>query len=207
MINGVRSKKAKNKASLFQPMAIVELVVSNSHKSNLQRVSEVSVQHPYSNIPYNIVKSSIAIFINEVLYRSLKEQHSDEDLYEYIKSSLLILDIQQENCSNFHVCFMMQLTRFLGFYPQGNYSGTTPFFDLQEGKFISSMPTHANYMPSQISVFLEQLIRSNYSDVHLLILSRVQRKELLRNMILFYQLHISSFGEIRSLEVLEEVIA
>ena len=79
MVTGVRSKKSKNKASLFQPLALVELEVSNTNKGSLQRISEINILHPYSDIPYNIVKSSIAIFLNEILYKAIKEEHADED--------------------------------------------------------------------------------------------------------------------------------
>ncbi|MGZ4057116.1 MAG: DNA repair protein RecO [Bacteroidia bacterium] len=89
IINGVRSKKSKNKASLFQPMALVDLVVSNSGKGGLQRISEINNQHPYSDIPYNIVKSSIAIFLNEILYKTLKEEHADEEMLSSLKTLCL----------------------------------------------------------------------------------------------------------------------
>lgn len=207
IINGARGKRSKNKAAVFQPMALVEMVVSNSEKSSLQRISEVNVQHPYTTIPYNIAKSSIAIFLNELLYRSLKEQHPDEDLYEYISNSLLILDIQPGNCSNFHLCFLVQLSRFLGFYPQGNYTENTPYFDLREGRFTSSMPVHPDFISSKAGRLLDLVIRSGYDDLHRLTIDRLQRKELLQILILFYQLHILSFGEIHSLGILEEVIS
>jgi DNA repair protein RecO (recombination protein O) len=206
IINGVRGKKSKNKASLFQPMSLVELVVSNSEKEKLQRISEINNQHPYSDIPYNIVKSSIAMFLNEILYKTIKERNVDEGMFEYIKNSLLILDLKTENCSNFHLCFLVQLSRFFGFYPQGNYNTNTPFFDLREGRFISSLPPHPYYLKPQYSLLLDNLAKSNYEMLHLLKIDKHERKELLQFLILFYQLHLS-FTEIKSLEVLQEVIA
>lgn len=207
IINGVRSKRSKNKASLFQPMALVDLVVSHSEKSNLQRISEINIQHPYSDIPFNMIKSSVTMFLNEMLYRSLKEQHVDEGLYQFIKNSLLILDLKTESCANFHLLFLVQLSRFLGFYPQNNYSNDTFFFDLHEGRFINQIPVHPNFLDQKSSIILDRLIQANYENVQELKIDKMQRKNLLKSLILFYQVHISSFGEIRSLEVLEEVIA
>ena len=188
-------------------MAIVDLVVSNSEKTSLQRISEITIQHPYSDIPYNIIKSSLAIFLNEMLYRSIKEQHADEGLYDFIKNSLLILDLKTESCANFHLLFLIQLSRFLGFYPQGNYSVRTPSFDLQEGRFIDQIPVHRNYLDPQYSAVLDELIHTDYENAHALRIDKQQRNFLLNSLIVFYQCHISSFGDIRSLEILQEVIS
>lgn len=206
MVSGVRSKRSKNKATLFQPLALVDMVVSNSNKGSLQRISEITILHPYSEIPNNIVKSSIAIFLNEILYKALREEHSDEDLFDYIKNSLLVLDLKHDNCSNFHIFFMIQLSRFLGFYPQGKHTVETPIFDLKEGRFTNHTPTHVHYLTEQNSELLNNFIGATYETIADLKIDSVRRKELLQAMIAFYQLHITSFKEIRSQEILEEVI-
>lgn len=207
MISGARSKKSKTKASLFQPMTIVELEVSNSTKSNLHRISEIAIQHPYSDIPYNIVKSSIVIFLNEVLFRSLKEEEANEDLFSFIKNSLLILDLKTESCSNFHLCFLVQISKFFGFYPQGNFSDKNSFFDLCDGKFISRMPSHNNYLNPALSFLLDKIMSTKFENIQDLKMDSNQRKTLLYSLIFFFQFHIPSFGEIKSIAVLEEVIS
>src|ERR1017187_5840597 len=190
MVSGVRSKKSKNKATLFQPLALIEMVVSNSNKGTLQRISELNILHPFINIPYDIVKSSIAIFLNEILYKALREEHSDVDLFDFMKNSLLILDLKHENCSNFHIFFMIQLSRFLGFYPQGKCIPETPFFDLREGKFIDRLPEHFYYLNTQNSKMLYDFIGASYETIQQLKVDNNGRKELLQAMITFYQLHI-----------------
>ena len=206
MISGARSKKSKTKASLFQPMTIIDIEVSNSTKSNLHRISEISIQYPYSDIPYNIVKSSIAIFLNEVLFRSLKEEHPDEDLFSFIKNSLLILDIKNESCSNFHLCFLVQISKFFGFYPQGSFSETNSYFDLCDGKFSSRLPSHNNYFNSTNSFLLDRIMCSKFENIHELKIDSIQRKNLINGLVFFFKFHIPSFGEIKSMAVLEEVI-
>ncbi len=206
MVSGVRSKKSKNKATLFQPLTLVEMVVSNSNKGTLQRISEINILHPYADIPYDIVKSSIVIFLNEILYKALREEHSDEDMFEFIKNSLLVLDLKHDNCSNFHIFFMIQLSRFLGFFPQGKYTAETPIFDLREGRFINHLPDHFYYLSTQNSMLLYDFISSGYETIHQLKMDNSERKDLLQSMIVFYQLHIASFKEIKSQEILEEVL-
>jgi len=206
MIKGTRSKNSKHKASLFQPLALVDMVVSNAHKNTLQRVSELSIAHPYSNLPYDIIKSSIALFLNEVLYKALHEGNPDEDLFDFIENSLLILDLKQENCSNFHIYFMIQLSRYLGFYPQGSFADRTPIFDLREGCFVRNFPVHSFYLGSGHSALLNDFINTNYELIHTIVLDKAERKQLLNALILFYQLHIDTFKEIKSQEVLQQVI-
>lgn len=207
IISGARSKKSKTKASLFQPMTIVELEVSNSTKSNLHRISEISIHHPYSDIPYNIVKSSIVIFLNEILFRSLKEEEADGDLFLFIKNSLLILDLKNESCSNFHLSFLIQISKFFGFYPQGNFSETNSYFDLCNGKFISSMPSHNNYLNPKLSFLLDKIMSTKFDNIQDLKMESSDRKILLYSLVFFFKFHIPSFGEIKSMAVLEEVIS
>ena len=207
IVKGVRSKKSKFKATIFQPFALVEMVVSNTDKAQLQRISEINMLYPYADIPYNIIKSSIVLFLNEVVNKAIKEQHSDEDLFEYIKNSLQMLDLKHDNCSNFHVFFMIQLSRYLGFFPQGNYSSDTSFFDLQEGCFVNHSPHHPNYLNALQSSLFGELLNAQYNTIHQLKIDKSQRKQLLQALIKYYQLHIASFGEIKSLEILEQIIA
>ncbi len=207
IVNGVRGKKSKFKAPVFQPLTLVDMVVSNTDKAKLQRISEINIHYPYNDIPYNIIKSSIALFLNEVLYKAIKEQHSDENLFEYVKNSLQLLDLNHHNCSNFHVFFMVQLSRYLGFFPEGQCTAATPIFDLLEGRFVGPLPNHPNYLIAEQSKLLNQLINAEYGTIHQLEMDKHQRRQLLQSLIKFYQLHITSFGEIKSLEVLEQVIA
>jgi DNA repair protein RecO (recombination protein O) len=99
----------------------------------------------------------------------------------------------------------VQLSRFLGFFPEGKYAVTTPIFDMQEGKFVGSMPSHSLYMDAHQSNMLNELINAEYGSIHFLKIDKNQRKQLLQSLVKFYQLHITSFGEIKSLEILEQI--
>lgn len=204
--NYSRSKKSKGKASLFQPLSLVDLVIKQSKKGGLERISDIGIFHPYTTLPYDIIKSSIALFLNEVLHRSLQEEHNDMELFEFIKSSLLILDLNDTSNGNFHLFFILQLSRFLGFFPQGKYCNNQTIFDLQEGKFSQFEPLHTKYLDTKLSFLLSQLLKQKYDTLHTVTMSKVQRKEILNSLIVFYQLHIVSFKEIKSQAILQEVI-
>jgi DNA repair protein RecO (recombination protein O) len=206
IVSGVRSKRSKNKASLFQSLALVDIVMAGNQRQAMSRISEISIHQPYYHLPFDIIKSSIAIFINEVLLHSFKEPHPDEELFLFLKSSLLILDLDTGGCSNFHLGFLLQFCRFLGFSPQGEYSGDTPIFDLQEGKFVNYLPKHSFYLNSHASGLLYRFAGSSYAELNDVKLSKEERKQLLNALVLFYQLHIPSFGTIKSIPVLEEII-
>lgn len=207
IINGVRNKRSKNKANLFQPLTLVDAVIMMNERSGLQRITEIALHQQYSHLPFDIIKSSIALFINEILVKSLKEAQGDPDIFDFIRSSLLFLDLSIENPANLHLSFMARLSRFLGFYPQGNYSSDTPVFDLQEGKFVGTFPQHAHFLSSNVSQLFSALLLLSYEDSHILKLHKTERKQLLTALILYFQLHLNGFGLVKSMEVLEEVIS
>jgi DNA repair protein RecO (recombination protein O) len=201
-----RSKKSKNKISVFQPLTLVELVSKGNPKNSLQRISEITITQPYNHIPYDIIKSSMVIFLNEVLVKCLKESQPDEELFGFLKNSLLILDIYEGNCANFHISFMMQLSRFFGFYPQGKFSDETPLLDLREGGFTGSMPSHSFYLEKKQAESFSVLLFSGYDTLKDLKIDNINRRNVLNALILLYQIHVDSFGTLKSKEILEEII-
>jgi len=206
LINGVRGKKTKNKASLFQPLTIAEFVATVTDKGRLGRLSEFSIVHPYASVPFDIVKSSIALFLNEILYKALREDHSDPDLFDFLQNALMILDLRTESCSNYHLFFLLQLSRFLGFQPSGNRDEQQAVFDLKEGEFVRQIPSHGYFLPAADSRILGLLMSSDFEHFNGVEMDRATRKRLLQGLISYYQLHLPGFGEIRSLAVLEEVV-
>lgn len=204
IINSPKGKRTKSKA-LLQPMAMVDIVLSSS-KGDLKRITEISSNYHYTDIPYDMAKGSILIFLNEMLYRCVREAHPDEAMYDFIHFSLQVLDLRTENSSVFHIHFLVQLSRFLGFFPQGQWKQESPLFDLQEGVFTGKTPQHVHYLESEVSKELNSFINGSYDTIHLLKINKECRKTLLEALITFYRLHISSLGEVRSHKILEEVI-
>jgi DNA repair protein RecO (recombination protein O) len=207
IINGVRNKKSSTKASLFQPFTMAELIVSHSHKKSLQRIYDINISHQFTSLPYDITKSSIALFLNEVLNMAIKETHQDDELFEFIKTSILVLDLNMDSCANFHIYFLLRLTKYLGFYPLGKQDDENYIFDLKEGRFINHLPNHTYFLDKNQSKLLQDFGNSNYENLNSIKINSSNRKKLLHSLIEYYSLHIVSFQKIKSIEVLETVLS
>jgi DNA repair protein RecO (recombination protein O) len=209
LINGVRNKKAKVKANLLQPLTLLNLVVYHKERGGLQRISEIRADVPFASIPYRIVKSSVVLFLNEILNQAILEEEVNPDLFHFIYNSVCILDLLDEDdggCANFHMAFLMQLSKFLGFFPLGQYSEGREVFNLKEGLFQKILPNHPNYLSNPLSKTLYQLATFPYTEINRIFLSKSERKELLQKILLYYQLHISGFSNIKAHLILEEVM-
>lgn len=202
-----RSKKGKIKNSLLQPLTQLEIVADYREKNSLQSVREISCPSPYHHLHSDIVKTSIALFVAEVLYKAIKEEESNPGLYSFISGSLNILDLQQEGVSNFHLCFLLQLTKYLGFYPQANTCGDKSCFDLRDGVFRPTFPPHPLFMDASESRLLEMLMQYNYSNMHELVLSGELRRITMKHLLRYYELHLNSMQDVKSHHVLETVLS
>lgn len=207
IVNGARGRKAKIRANTFQPLALVEIVVSRKEKNTLQRISEARNIHPFTSIPYNIIKTSIALFLNEVLCKAIREEEPNERLFRFLFSSVQILDLETGNCNNFHLCFLVQLSKYLGFFPQGKAAENASWFDLQEGVFTAKEPIHPYFLDTRLSHVLGSITDSDYQQAAQIDLVNEERRQLLAGLLLYYELHLSSMREIKSHRILEEVIA
>jgi len=206
LVNGARGKKAKVKASIFQPLAILEMNVTNREKSTMHRISDLVAAHAWTTIPYDIRKSSLLLFLNEMLYKSIKEEEANPALFEFISHALQILDLSHESTANFHLVFLTQLANLLGFSPHGVFSEDSSYFNLTEGNFQSHAPSHAHFMSPDTAKVFSEVLHVNFETGHTLLITSRQRRDLLRKIIEYYQLHIASVKEIKSHIVLEEVM-
>ena len=150
----------------------------------------------------------MVLFIAEVLFKSLREEEEARpDFFQFIANALQILDLETKSCVNFHFCFLIQLTRFLGFYPQPPDSEKHLFFDLQEGVFRKDIPYHPYYTEPEQSRLLIMLMPVNFDQMDTLHFSNVQRRELLNTLLLYYERHLDNMREVKSHKVLEVVFA
>lgn len=205
LMQGVRSKKSPRRGNLIQPLFLLELVVDHKPDRDLQRVKEMKIALPYSAIPFEIVKSTQALFLSEILYKVLKEEEPRPELFEFLTNSFQILDLIGEGRTNFHLVFLIQLSRYLGFGPAENYSASTPFFDLIAGSFTSSPPSHPHFMDREESLIFSKLININYQNCHNIHISKEKKHCLLNLIVDYYSLHLGIKLNIKSLEVLREL--
>lgn len=193
--NGVRKAKAKHKMAIFQPLTLLDLVVYKKANSGLNRMSEIKVNPPYRTIPYEIIKSSIGIFLAEFLNHILRgEEDENPAMFKFIHDSLIHFDHKEEYYINFHLQFLTQLSAYLGFKPSGAVEIMDEISEYHQMKL----------RPDEL-VKLEELL-ANDITYHLKITGE-QRQQLLRILIYFYQIHSHSFKEIKSLRILHEVLS
>ncbi len=212
-VRGVRRKKSgksssssKNKAAMFQPLTLLELVINYSDKKTMHNIKEIELWYAYQTINNNIIKRTLLFFIDELLYKCLKEESANQDLFNWIYNALVWLDLADEGYVNFHLVFMMQLSMFLGFYPKKDNSGSKIVFDLQEGKFINGIPGHPNHVSGKIATSLGKIQDTSFEDSRKLVIDNKTRKEVLETLIRYFELHIPALGEFKSLDVLKVVL-
>lgn len=203
MLKGVlSSRKGKLKTAYFQPLMQLEIVANHKRKGSLESIRDARVSYPYREIHSNILKNSIALFIAEMLASSMHSGEKDTELYEFVEASLQWLDTH-EHTANFHLFFLIQLTRYLGFYP--DVSGIeSSYFDLQEGEF-STRPSLNPVIEGSLLIRFKSLLGTKFDSMHTIKLTKNERHELLQKLVLYFELHLHGFKRPRSLAVLNEV--
>lgn len=198
-------KKSRFKKSFLQPLTLLELVAYNKANRDVQHVKEIENPETFKNIPFDIRKTSMLLFINELIYKAVREEEANDKLYGFIRDSLLELDSAEEDTGNFHLWFTLQLTKYLGFYPRNNFSEANKLFDLQEGQFISDVPLHENHLNAEMSRAMGRLIAAA-TPPEIPARNAATRNRLLDALMDYYSLHLPNFGGIKSHEVLKKVL-
>ena len=205
IVNAARNKKSQNKAGLLQPLFLIDFVAYQKQAKELHRIKEFKSNLVYQNIPFEITKSSMAIFLAEVLYRSINEQESYPEMYDFIKNSLLYFDLMETGTNNFHLWFLFRLTEYLGFLPDTNKVGFEGWFDMKKGEIVHFQPSHPFYANKEVTEKLMELAVLKINEIGGFEISRNMRDSLISVLVDYYQLHFDDLGEIKSLKVLREV--
>jgi len=208
MVNGVRSKKGSIKPSQLLPLTLLELESYFQSNKNLQRIKELKCTPPLLSLHFDIIKSSIGIFMAEVMNKSFHEEDQmDEPMFEFLFHTIQILDIQQSSISNFPLYFLVQLTRYLGFLPKGDFSEETNGFDIKEGCYEKYDQRNPFQMDPILTEKLSQFQHSDYEQYHQILFTNLQRTTLMNFLIEYFQQHIQGFGELKSHKILSEVLS
>ena len=200
----LKAKKGKLKAAYFQPLTQLEMVVNHNTKGNLNFIKEVKLTQSYSTIPFNVVKQTIVLFLSEILTKSLQEEEKNESLFEYLETSLIWLDTH-DNVPNFHLLFLLNLTKHLGFYPEKG-AEDYPFFSLEEGRFFNVMPKN-HPVSNENLISLKRLLGINFEGLHKLEFNATARQSFLDMLIQYFELHLPGFNKPKSLAILKSVFA
>lgn len=187
IVNGAMSRSGKGKIALYQPLTLLDLVVYHKENANILRIKECSCIHPYRTITSDVRKSTIGLFLLEMINKTVKEQSHPEEIFNFLFDSFITLDVQEDQFENFHLLFLLKLSKYLGFGP-----ATTD--EILINRIL-------NLEDEKI---LQQLLRLDY--IVPIKISRPQRKELLETIIHYYRQHIDNLGDIKSIPVLREIL-
>lgn len=209
MVNGVRSsKKAGGKANYFQPAAILDLVVYHSENKALHRIKEFSWFCIYNTVLTDVVKNSIAAYMVELLFKCLKQPENNTDLFNFCEDVLIELDKSStKGAANFPLFFALHLPFFLGFRMTDNYTEENTVLDLKEGVFTDELPSHSYFINDDGAVITSQILKVMQPyELNDITLNHHIRRQLLLRYQDYYGLHIADFGQMKTLQVLHEVL-
>jgi DNA repair protein RecO (recombination protein O) len=206
IINGTHGKNSTVKATAFQPLYLLDLELYYRAGHEIQRLKNARIANPYSSVQFDIRKSSQVFFLAEILYKCLREEEPNQELFNFIYHSLSFLDLTEKGVSDFHIWFLFKLTRFLGINPSNENSEISNFFDMQNAAFVSHEPLHSQYTDKHSTVLFSRLFDIGFSSIEALNYTQNERKIVLEKLLEFYKIHFDNLGEIKSLGVLKEVL-
>lgn len=206
MVKGVRGKASRNRAAFFQPMTFLRFVQTGKPKPNgMGYMGDVEVDYAYQSIPNVMNKSAILMYVTELLSHALTQQERNEPLYAFIQQSMVWLDLVERDYANFPLYFTLEISRFLGFYPQTNYREHA-LFDMMEGQFVAQVPLHPYYLDETYSALFARLLNLGVDELPSVGLSGLQRNALTDALITFMRLHAPLLRDLQSHEVLKAVL-
>lgn len=188
IVRGVHGKSSKVKANYFRGLMLLDMIVTKSNKQGLERINEVTAARSFTP-EFDPVKSSISFFLNELIYKTIHEEEANPGLFEFLTSALDLLSLKENTAPNFHLAFMISFSRFLGFYPTGNYSGDNTFFDLEEGHFVHNHQGRKYFLDEKLSFYFYQLMNSKMNECELVKINNMERRSLLSALLNYYKLH------------------
>ena len=205
MVQGVRSRNGRgSKLALFQPMFAVEFEGLESSRMQMHRFREVRSGIVLQSLPFDVRKSTIALFMAEVLYRLVKECEPNQRLFDFVWGSVAALDALDEGVANFHLWFLTNLSRFLGFSP-GNAYLPGAWFDIREGSFTPLRPSHGEMLSTDDARILHDLLECDVRYIAEIGLNRRQRVAYLDALLVYYGYHLDAIHAVQSVRILQEV--
>lgn len=204
IVNAPRGQRAHSTLSQLQPLFLLDLDIHFKSGREVNRIKELRGYAPYSTLPFDMVKTTQAIFIAEVLGRLLIEAESNPALFEFLETSLLYFDLMQTGSHQFHLWLLVQLTDYLGIRPE-IHGSDAHWFDLEKGLEVDYEPSHPHSLPPYYTALLERILQIGLKDLPLLKISRTDRNQLLQKILQYYHLHFNNLAHLKSLVVLSEV--
>lgn len=199
-----KSPSSKIRNSTVLPLSLIEAEFVIKQNKEIHPLTEASCYTIHSNLHTSIAKLSIAQFINEVLIKALKEHQGNANLFEFIEVCLKYLNDAEENYTNLHLYFLIELTKYLGFEPQNNFNAQNKFFDCREGQFSSLSLVPPLGLSKEDSFLFSEFLKINALSTNF---SNQQRQSILEALLAYYRFHVPNFNTLKSMEVLKEVFS
>lgn len=210
LVNGVRtsSKKGFGKANLFQSSSILDMVVYHNDLKQLNRIKEFKWAIIYQGILSDVPKNAIALFMVELLLKTLKQPEPNTDLFNFVEDCFIRLDESEGMVeANLPLFFMLHLTHFFGFRLDDNYSDSKKWLDLQEGSFVSEQPHHPHYLENKLAEASSQFLKvMQLEELEMIRINHEMRRQLMSAFEKYYAFHIPDFGALKTLPVLKEIL-
>ncbi len=205
MVQGVRSSKNKQKGNILQPLNCLNLEIYLKEQRNLNKIKEYSSSIIYKNLYTDFHKQSVAIFCVELISKCIKEQEINERLYQYLSLFLMELDETTSGIENKPLFFLLEVAGILGFEPSMQNISKGNYFNLENGRFELENSNAQNCLSAYETSLFKQLI-ALYYDKNELKLNATERKILLEKLLLYYRWHVSEFIDLKSPQVLSEIL-
>jgi len=200
--NAYSGKKNNQKIAYFQPLTLLEIEANHKNKGTLEHFKEIKLATAYQTINTDVYKSTILIFLSEMLHHSIQEEEKNEDLFTFLETALIWLDTHDET-SNFHLILLLETTKFLGFYPDISEIERN-FFEMTEGVFV---PFQGISCLSEHETFLFKKLINLKFDSNQKVFAGIERQILLKIVLEYYSIHLDGFKKPKSLDVLKEVFS
>jgi DNA repair protein RecO (recombination protein O) len=209
LVNGIRTTgKTSSKAALFQPSAILDLEVYHNELKNLQRIKEYKWAFLYQHVLTDVTKNAVAMYMVELLQKSLKQPENNPDLFHFCEESFIQLDgAETAEIANFPIYFCLHLAYFFGFRLQDNYSQSQNILDMKDGLFIDHIPSHSYFMEPSLSKAVAEILKTRHpSELTHTKLNQKVRRDILLALQTYYALHIQDFGILKTLPVVHTIL-
>jgi len=177
----------------YQPLTLLDLVVYDKEKSSLNRISEVKLHYAFQRIPFDFYRSGVAMFVGEVLGKSIYENYTNENLYDFLEEAITYLDQEESNIQLYPISFLLETSKFLGF-------GTRDSTELFEQLFGL---VHDDDFAREEKKYLNELMENSFSSS--IRVPAVYRRKIMDDLLKFYQLHLDGFSELKSIKVLRSL--
>lgn len=204
IINVGNSPKSKIKSGVLQPLTQIEFELSLKENKDIQNISEIKCLYVYTDLQYNFNKLCIAQFLNEILYKCLKEQFANEDLFFLICNTYQWLDSANDSYQDTHIYFLFELSKHLGFYPANNIDLLHPYFNTLEGKYDSQPKSFPLGFDKEQSLLFSHLFAFSLTKPKQG--NRTERLILLDCLLHYYKMQMPNLTEIKSYQVIQEMV-